>query len=97
MACTASQLIQRWEQQGLHDIARAVDGGEERPLKNVMRGQRAAHQPDVSQRTGACQLCSSAMLGEELCFRHTTIIEIHNHFGEPRSDYMIRSTVHAHT
>jgi hypothetical protein len=22
----------------------------------------------------ACQLCSSAMLGEELCFRHTTIL-----------------------
>ena len=34
----------------------------------------AAHQPDVSRRSGACQFCSSALLGEELCFRHTTIL-----------------------
>jgi hypothetical protein len=33
-----------------------------------------AHQPDVLRRSGACQLCSSALLGEELCFRHTTIL-----------------------
>ena len=39
-----------------------------------MRCQRAAHQTNNPSRTGACQLCSSAMLGEELCFRHTTIL-----------------------
>ena len=39
-----------------------------------MRGQKAAHQHDVLRRTGACQLCSSALLGEELCFRRTTIL-----------------------
>ena len=56
------------------DVARAANAREARLFTNVMRGQRAAHQPDVPQRTGACQLCSSAMLGEELCFRHTTIL-----------------------
>ena len=58
----------------LDDAARAADARDARLFTNVMRGQRAAHQPDVLQRTGACQLCSSAMLGEELCFRHTTIL-----------------------
>ena len=58
----------------LHDAARAADARDARLFTNVMRGLGAAHQPDVFQRTGACQLCSSAMLGEELCFRHTTIL-----------------------
>ena len=39
-----------------------------------MRGQKAAHHHDVLQRTGVCQLCSFALLGEALCFRHTTIL-----------------------
>jgi hypothetical protein len=34
----------------------------------------AAHQPDVLRRSGACQLCSFSLLGEVLCFRHTTIL-----------------------
>ena len=58
----------------LHDVARASDARDARLFTNVMRCQKAAHQPDVPERTGACQLCSSAMLGEELCFRHTTIL-----------------------
>ena len=34
----------------------------------------AAHQPDVLRRSRACQLCSSVLLGGELCFLHTTIL-----------------------
>ena len=58
----------------LHDVARAADARDARLFTNVTRCQKAAHQPHVAERTGACQLCSSAMLGEELCFRHTTIL-----------------------
>jgi hypothetical protein len=38
----------------------------------VVKG--AAHQLDVLRRSGACQLCSFALLGEELGFRYTTIL-----------------------
>ena len=56
------------------DVARAANAREARLFTNVMRGQKAAHHHDIFQRTGACKLCSSALLGEELCFRHTTIL-----------------------
>ena len=56
------------------DVARAANAREARLCTNVMRGQKAAHQPDVLPQTGACQLCSFALLGEALCFRHTTIL-----------------------
>ena len=58
----------------LHDVARAADAREARLFQNAMRGQKDAHQPDVPWQYGACQLCSSALLGEELCFRYTTIL-----------------------
>ncbi len=57
-----------------------------------MRCQRAAHQPDVPQRTGACQLCSSAMLGEELCFRHTTILGSRRWSSDSKPSCVDRST-----
>ena len=56
------------------DVARAAKSREATLFTNVMRDQKAAHHHDVLQRIGACQLCSSALLGEELCFRHTTIL-----------------------
>jgi hypothetical protein len=38
----------------LHDVARAADARDAMLFTNIMRGQRAAHQPDVPQRIGAC-------------------------------------------
>jgi hypothetical protein len=58
----------------LRGVARAADAREARLLRTSCAVTRAAHQPDVLRRSGACQLCSAALLGEELCFRHTTIL-----------------------